>query len=356
MAMEKIACFPAIGDYHVVVDLLMKRCLNYKTITCPPTTRRTVEIGSRNSPDMICTPFKMTLGNLIDALEIGANVLVMPGAGCRLGFYDILQKQILTDLGYEFEMLPLFDYIPNAERLFKTFKDINPDLTLELFNLVLDIAIRITLDMDELADFMRRNMAFEVHKGEYEKYYKAYLKEAQNVSDLPAAEELGIKYREKMHAIKTDKPDKPIRIGIIGEMYAVMEPFYNCYLEKWLADNGVEIDRSIDLTNIAPALFTVPEQIENSGGYVTYNIGSTANDSLARAYEMVNNGIDGIIHVKPASCSPETTLMTILQNVSRDYSIPIIYLTFDTETSEAGLHTRLEAFHDMIVMKGLKKK
>ena len=355
MIREKIACFPEIGDYYIVVNLLLERCLNYKTIICPPTTRRTVEIGSRNSPDMICTPFKVTLGNLIEALEAGANVLVMPGAGCRLGFYDLLQKQILSDLGYEFEMLPLFDYIPSAERLFKNFKEINPDLTQDNFNKIFALVIRVTKDMDSLNDFLRKNMAFEMAKGECRRQYQAYLKKIQNASDLDEAETLGKKYRELLQTVEINKPDNPIRIGIIGEMYDVMEPFANCELEKWLTDHGVEIDCTVNLTNIATALFTVPEQIAKSGGYATYNIGSTANDSLARAYEMVNNGIDGIIHIKPASCSPETTLMMILQNLSRDYQTPILYLTFDTETSEAGLHTRLEAFHDMIVMKGSRQ-
>jgi len=108
------------------------------------------------------------------------------------------------------------------------------------------------------------------------------------------------------------------------------------------------------LSRMAVALFTVGEQVEKSGGYVDYNIGSTANDAVAGAYQMMQDGIDGIIHVKPASCSPEITAMTILQNMSRDHQVPILYMTFDTETSEAGVHTRLEAFRDMIVMKGVK--
>lgn len=350
-ANQKTACFPLVGDYHVIVNILLERCLNYKVLICPATTKRTVEIGSRNSPDMVCTPFKITLGNFIEAIEKGANVLVMPGAGCRLGFYDILQKQILSDMGHDIEMLPLFDYAPNASRLYKSLKGANPDLTLEQFNDVLEIVVRIVQDMDKLADFMRRNMAFEVNKGEYERHYKAYLQEVYGAQSVAEAESIGVKYEERMHLVTINKPDKPIRIGIIGELYAVIEPFLNCYLEKWLAEHEVEIIRPIDLTNITAALFTMEEQIEKSGGYVTYNVGSFANDSIARAYEMASTGIDGIIQIKPSTCSPEITAMTILQNISRDYNVPIIHLTFDTETSEAGLHTRLEAFHDMLTMR-----
>jgi predicted nucleotide-binding protein (sugar kinase/HSP70/actin superfamily) len=250
-------------------------------------------------------------------------------------------------------MFTLFDYIPTTRRLFKSFQDVRSDLKQEEFDTVLAVVIKIAIDMDNLAEFMRKNIAFEENKGEYERMYKDYLSEvkvAQNVSD---AEKIGLKYKTNMESVKINKPERPMRIGIIGEIYVVVEPFSNCHLEKWLANHGVEIIRTSDLSRMAVAIFTVDEQVQKSGGYVDYNIGSTANDAIAQAYTMINDGIDGIIHVKPASCSPEITAMTILQNMSRDFDVPIIYLTFDTETSEAGLHTRLEAFHDMIMMKGL---
>lgn len=348
---NKLACAPQIGDYHIIAELLLKRCLNYEVMRCPPMTKRTLEIGSRHSPDMICTPFKTTLGNFIEAAEQGANVFVMPGVGCRLGFYDILQKQILDDLGYDCEIITLFEYIPTVKRLYASFQAINPNLTQEYFDSVFEVVVKVTLDMDNLADFIRRNVAFEVNKGEYAKYYQAYLCEVQNAQNAVEAASIGEKYKQKIESVAINKPDRPIRIGIIGEIYVVVEPFSNCNMEKWLAEHGVEIIRPFNLSQMARAIFTVNEQIENSGGYVNYNIGSTANDAIAQAYQMVQEGIDGIIHVKPASCSPEITAMTILQNISRDHDVPFMYMTFDTETSEAGVHTRLEAFHDMIVMK-----
>jgi benzoyl-CoA reductase/2-hydroxyglutaryl-CoA dehydratase subunit BcrC/BadD/HgdB len=43
--------------------------------------------------------------------------------------------------------------------------------------------------------------------------------------------------------------------------------------------------------------------------------------------------------------------MPVLQNISTEYKIPILYLTFDSQTSDVGLMTRLEAFYDMIQMR-----
>ncbi|MCL2606291.1 MAG: hypothetical protein FWD93_03325, partial [Coriobacteriia bacterium] len=348
---KKLACTPTIGDYGVLGDILLERCLGYETMTPPPLTKYTMEIGAKNSPDMICTPFKITLGNQIEAAEQGANVFIMPGAGCRLGFYDILQRQILEDLGYDVELISLFDYVPTAKRLYKTMSDINPDLTQERFDEIFALLVQITIDMDALADFMRHNMAFELNKGEFRRNYDVYLKEVKESANAAGAKEIGKRYEEIFRAIETDKPERPIRIGILGEILLVVEPFSNANLEQWLIDRGVEVNRPFDLTRMAMAIHDVPRLIENSGGYVNYNLGSTANEVIAQAHQMMKDGIDGIIHIKPASCSPEITAMTILQNMSSDFGVPVMYLTFDTETGEAGVHTRLEAFHDMLSMR-----
>jgi len=351
MAVEKIACSPQIGDYHILADILIQRCLGYKTMRCPPTSKNTLEIGGRHSPDMICTPFKTTLGNFIEAAEQGANVFIMPGFGCRLGYYDILQKQILEDLGYKFEMITLFDYVPTTKRLYLSLKEINPNLTQEEFNDVFSLISRITVDMDNLSAFIRPNIAFEVNKGEYTKLYKAYLHEVKNTQTAAEAESIHARYKQQIESVAINKPERPIKIGIVGEIYLVVDSALSGDMEKWLAEHSVEIVREFDLTRMAVAIFTVPEQIENSGGYVNYNIGSTANDVVASAYKMMQDGVDGIIHVKPSSCPPEINAMTILQNMSADFDVPVMYMTFDTETGEAGIHTRLEAFHDMLVMK-----
>jgi len=353
--MKKTAVMPNLGDYHIPFKILIERCLCMRVIECPPTTKRTVEIGAKNSPDTICTPYKITLGNFIDCLEqTDATVLVMPGIACRLGLYDVLQKQVLEDLGYKFEMLIMFDFAANAMRLYKTLVMYNPDLTEEDFNRVLDIIVRVVIDTDELADFKRRNEAFELEPGQFQSHYKTYLAKAANLKNVSEAKTLGIEYKRIFKSIKTERPDTPIRIGLIGDLYSVFEPHGNCYIEKWLAANGVEIIRLMDLTCTVKTLLdleSIKKLIVSSGGYVDYHIGGVANITVSHAYNMAKNGIDGIIHMKAASCSPEITAMSILQNISKDFDTPIIYLTFDTETSEAGLHTRLEAFLDMLIMK-----
>ena len=55
-------------------------------------------------------------------------------------------------------------------------------------------------------------------------------------------------------------------------------------------------------------------------------------------------------------CTPEIDCIPVLQKVSEDYSVPVLYLTYDSQTSDTGLDTRLEAFYDMLSMKKEKSK
>ena len=72
---EKIISFPHIGDYSYFVKPFIKNITNLNVQVAPPITKKTVEIGSKYSPDYVCLPFKYNLGNYIEALEDGANIL-----------------------------------------------------------------------------------------------------------------------------------------------------------------------------------------------------------------------------------------------------------------------------------------
>jgi len=319
---DRVVMIPKIGDYGKPLGYLVKECLGCKIVECPPITKLTVEVGAKHSPDTVCTPFKIIMGNFIEALQLGVNTLMMPGFGCRLGFYDMLHKQILTDLGYKFDMVALCDYMATPQRIFKTLNELNPELTQDKFAKVFQKTCEMVIAMDD-----KRKAGYW-------------------------------------------KPNPTLRIGLVGDLYTVMEPHANCDIERWLSDNNIEIVRPTDLTFLAQNIFDIPGLISQSGGYVDYGLGGNANCTIMQVYNMVGgqpqNGqdknvqglpiVDGIIHMKAATCAPEISAMTILQDISRDFNIPIMYLTFDTETGEAGLHTRLEAFCDMLTMKKEKSK
>ena len=82
-----------------------------------------------------------------------------------------------------------------------------------------------------------------------------------------------------------------------------------------------------------------------------YKMGADASTNVYWTKYLGENNYDGIIHIKSSFCTPEIGVMPILDKVASNYNIPIIYFSFDANTSEVGIKTRLEAFYDMIEMR-----
>lgn len=94
-----------MGNYYIPASYFFKHAFNVNVLKSPKITSKTIELGSKNSPDFVCAPFKYTLGTMIEGLEKGADVLLQMGGGCRYGYYSELQEKILKDLGYEFTLI-----------------------------------------------------------------------------------------------------------------------------------------------------------------------------------------------------------------------------------------------------------
>ncbi|MEO0131232.1 MAG: acyl-CoA dehydratase activase-related protein, partial [candidate division WOR-3 bacterium] len=107
------AAFPYIGYYSIALKDFLT-ALGTEVCLPPQLTKRTLELGVKYSPEMVCLPFKITLGNFIEALERGADTLFMAAGArkCRFGYYHYLQEKILRELGYQFKFYSVSQYSP----------------------------------------------------------------------------------------------------------------------------------------------------------------------------------------------------------------------------------------------------
>lgn len=166
--MQKIISFPHMGNYYVPVEVLLKLIFkDHKVISSPKITKRTLELGSKYSPDFVCVPFKYTLGNYIETLENGANVLIQACGGCRYGYAEI-QQQILKDLGYEFEFINLKWGKINSFDLYKLCKKIGTSLSFNEFIYYVLLTFRMVKILDTLETYIRENIGFEVMEKSFE--------------------------------------------------------------------------------------------------------------------------------------------------------------------------------------------
>ncbi|MDO4483674.1 MAG: hypothetical protein Q4C54_04370 [Clostridia bacterium] len=348
---RKRCALPRYGNYNCVFRYLLEKGVNVKCILPPEITRKTVDIGARNSPDFVCVPFKTLLGSMIEALEAGADTLIMPGGACRLGYYGELHEQILRDMGYEFEMINIAEYGDLGKNILKIIKRINPKAKVSAFLMAALDAVKMLDYVDEITAQMYQNCGFEINKGEYKKAYNRFLSDMFRAESRNDIEDGYKRVKDAFAAIAIDKPEHPLRVGLLGEYFTIMDPPSNLYIEEKLADMGVEVWRWLNLSN--------RQFKENSDRNLhvrirdlcRYDMGPTSTETLWSAKKWAEDGFDGLIHVKSANCTPEIDLMPMLQRVGQEHKLPILFQNYDTQTSDVGLMTRLEAFYDMISMK-----
>lgn len=346
--------FPHMGNYRIPVTTLAEE-LECEIIVPPKTTRRTLELGARHSPEFVCVPFKYNIGNYIEALEVGANLLIQAGGGCRFGYYGEVQEAILRDLGYDFGMVRLLGGWRLRDHI-NDFKRVNPRLTFWRALRAYQLALRQTQALDAVEDYMRRNVGFEVEEGTFEMAHASFLDELDAARDKRVIAEIERRYLAELEAIPTERPDDLLRVGIVGEIYVVAEPFSNLFVERELAKRGVEVHRFGTVSNMVahggrkgPA--HLAELIAGSGDYVRYHIGAHGTESVSMTYQLMEQGFDGVLHLKPFGCMPEVNAMAALQRLSREHTFPVLFISYDAQTSETGLKTRLDAFCDMLRMR-----
>ena len=350
MKQQRKAALPRYGEYNCALKYIVEQGFETRCILPPPLSRHTEDLGARNSPDLVCTPFKTTLGSMIEALEAGADTIIMVHGACRLNYFGELQEQILRDMGYTFDFVNLsLDNTGKKKDILRALKVINPHCSMVKAGKALYEAAQMVEHLDDTTSMYYQNCGFDP-SGTYPKIYRKFISDmyaAQSLADIREG------YRSACHAfadVTLHKPADPIRIGIIGDYYTVMDPFSNLEIEQKLADMGVEVHRLMNITNDMLRSGEKNKQAKIRE-FSEYNMGASSTTDIWQAQNFAERGFDGLVQVKSACCMPETDIMPVLANLSRDYAIPVLYLTYDTQTNDVGLMTRLEAFYDMLEMR-----
>ena len=367
--------YPQLGNYDIPIGYFVRNGLGLQYVSPPSMTKRTIEIGAKLSPDYVCAPFKCMIGCYVEAMEHGANVLISTGGTCRLGYYGELHEKILNDAGYRFDMMRLnLQRQKNIPGLLKEIHRFAPHSSYARMAKALPATFSMLTSIDKVEDYMRKNMGFEDIDGSYEKVYKLFLRDLRRARGLSDVKETYRKAMNSFRRLPSHKPRQPIRVGVVGEYFTIMDPESNHRIEAKIAKMGAEVHRWMNLSNSVavcpdeatlkklnsylkynlhhfPSSLWVDSQIKSIKQYSTYDTGASGISTIALADAYAKAGFDGLIHVKSFGCMPEMDIIPMLHNISADYKIPILYMSYDTQTSDTGIETRLEAFYDMISMR-----
>ncbi len=351
--MSPVVSFPHLGDYAVALKPVGR--LLGDVVPPPPMTRRTLELGAAHSPEAACLPFKYTLGNLIEALERGADVLVQAGGGCRLGFYGEVQEAILCRLGYEFGFLALSNHSTSLRALMREFKRLEPRNSYRAVSRAFALASAKVYALDRVQDLYRRRLCLAEDLADVDAAHERFLAELDSAEDAATVEAAESAAAAAIESLTPRRDEEPLRVGVVGEVYVAIEPYSNHRLERQLALHGVEVHRRVTISHVLDAIFGgrrfVDAVVAEAAPYLAYDIGIDGTKSVAYTNRYMREGFDGVVHVKPFGCMPEVSAMPALQRLSRENEFPVLCLSFDVHASETGTATRIAAFCDMLRMR-----
>ena len=325
----------------------------------PYTSKKALSLGTKHAPEAICLPYKLILGNFIEAIEGGTDYVAMitsPGC-CRLGEYGKCIANALTDLGYEAKYLELqlYDGLKGMYNFLKEASGKNAPL---LFVRAIFIAMLKVFVLDKLETLLSYYRAREIKPGDAEKHYNKALKiidENDTAMGLKKAAKL---VKEEMQKVEINPNKEVLYVDITGEIYLVNDEFSNQSIEKELGRMGVQVRRSLTVSSflkdaIIPKMFRKGEthlQRANrlAKPYLMRDIGGDALECVFDVAYANERGIDGIIHISPFTCMPEIMSQNIFPAMRENCEIPILPLIMDEQTGRAGYITRIEAFVDLM--------
>ncbi len=358
--------FPHMGTIYVAWEMALKT-MGLEPYIPPYTSKKTLSLGTKNSPEAICLPYKLILGNFIEAIEGGVDYVSMiasPGI-CRLGEYGRSIEQVLKELGYNTNYIELSLYDGFKGMIDYLVRLSGSKNYLKIFYAIY-LAVRTVFAVDELQNFLSYHRAREIHKGDSEKAFNKAIKlirQAKTAKELSKALKTGLSL---ISNVEIDKTKDILYVDLTGEIYIVNDEFSNQNMERELGAMGVQVRRSLTVSSflkdaIIPKMFKKGEtHLERAyrlaKPYLMRDIGGDALECISDVLYAKERNIDGLIHVSPFTCMPEIMSQNIFPKMREDVNLPILSLIMDEQTGKAGYITRLEAFVDLMRRKKMKTK
>ncbi|QCX34555.1 2-hydroxyglutaryl-CoA dehydratase [Caloramator sp. E03] len=350
--------FPHLGNVCFAAKALFDE-LGIECIVPPFNNKEALKIGTLYSPEEICLPFKIMIGNYLQSIEKGADTILITGScgPCRFGEYCELQIELLKKLNKKVDFIVMD--VPSdigikelIRRIGKISAASNRSKSQKVKALYKALKIQNLIDGIEAdAHYIS---GYEKNKGECKRLLNRCKSEAINAKGADEMIDIISEYSKKINSIEVDDSKNPLKIALVGEIYTIIEPFSNLYIEDKLMDYGVSTKRVLTPSWWVKNTFLSPLKINSldiksaSKNYIPLCIGGHAMECVGESVIAKNEGFDGVIQIFPMGCMPEIVSKAVLPSISKDLDIPIMSLVVDEMTGEAGYVTRLEAFIDLL--------
>ena len=291
--------------------------LGNEVVLSDPTSGDLLNEGVKESVSEICVPMKVYVGQVLNLLEKGVDLIYIP-------------RFVSIRKGITFcpKFLGLPDMIKNSLSAVK--------------GRMLTHEIRAkTDDISEYKNYVSFRDIFQVSRGELK---KALDKARQNWLKFRSLQQEGYKTEKLLLGEKEKREEGFLKIGVLGYVYNLYDRFINMDFMERLEEMGAKIVTFEMLDGEIIDRF-----VRNLRKPMFWEF---TNKLMAAGYHFINSeDIDGIIHITAFGCGPDSILGPFLEIDAGKKNKPFMTLRIDEQTGESHLITRIEAFLDLLRLK-----
>lgn len=323
---EKVIGFPRALTYYNYFPFLYGFFTNlgFEIKLSDPTTKKTLVEGASLVVTETCLPIKVYVGHVLNLIEKGVKNIFVPSIqsvapkiyNCSKirGLPDLIRNVVKGDynlieatLDKSEKNVGLFEFLKESVSYFGIYEDEKIRAALRA-GFVLHNNFRV---------MMQHNLTFDTA-----------LKNA----------------KEGKVVINNTKELKGINVALVAHGYNIYDKRVCMDVFKKLKDLGVNVFSALQLTdeqlkdgiNTLEAELYWANQLEMTG---------------AAGHYLKSDSIDGLITITAFGCGPDSLMIEDIKRKSKNFNKPLLNLTIDEHTGEAGFVTRLEAFCDMLYRK-----
>lgn len=301
------------------------KALGIEVVLSDKTTKQTMSDGSALVVTETCLPIKVYVGHVLNLLDKGVDTIFVPSIqSIAHKIYNCSKIRALPDL---IRNVVKRDFTIIEATLDKSEKEQG------LPEFLLDIAKKFGIK-DEKKVLDAQNYAWTVY------------------NNFQTMTRSGVHFEKALRAaingniiIPSSEKEYEVSIALISHGYNIYDDRVSMKIFDKLENLGVKVYTYEQLTK---------EQLVE--GYTTLGVEKAywANESEmtgAAGHYLRNSKIDGLITITAFGCGPDSIMVDRIFRNAKKFEKPVLGLTLDEHTGEAGFITRIEAFIDMLLRK-----
>ena len=298
--------------------------LGIKIVLSDVTTKQTMSEGASLVVTETCLPIKVYVGHVLNLLSKGVeNILVPSLQSVDIKIYNCSKIRGLPDL------------IRNVVK--KPFNMIEATLDKSEKNQGLYEFLAECVAPFGITD---KNLIKKASKAGWRCYNNFHV---MTKSGMPYSKALSYALQGKV-VILSEVKEYPISIALVGHGYNIYDERVCMKIVDKLEKMDVKVCSALQLSS---------EQLSEGIAALGHDKYWANEDEMTgtAGHYLKDNKIDGLITITAFGCGPDSLMVERITRKAKQYGKPLLNLTIDEQTGEAGFVTRLEAFVDMLFRK-----